>query len=98
MPATGLLTTSTPDQWAIALWARRNWIVEDLPRLEAAFIAVWGKAKRWPSPADVFDALPRVDQMLVPASHMLTQGRSPEWYETQSARIKALLDSLDFQP
>ncbi len=45
--------------WVETLWARRAWDTErDAPRLEAAFLALAGHARRWPAPAELLDYLP----------------------------------------
>ncbi len=45
--------------WIAALWARRAWDADrDAPRLEAAFLALAGHARRWPGPAELIDHLP----------------------------------------
>ena len=48
--------------WAETLAAGRDWDEDrDAPRIRAAFRTLAERCRRWPAPADFFDALPRIE-------------------------------------
>lgn len=79
---------TTADVWLEALTHQREWVEgRDAERFDAAFRTLARTCKRWPSPAQLLEALPASDQARIP--HKPTISR-----EAGQRRLDEIMGSL----